>query len=319
MVCYTYFPRAKSGCARGSVVDYIRPCKSSCANYIKACSVECCDESVQCVFDHQKQLNKTTVFATSGYEPHDGPSTMCTGSACRSAFPGVIVLLAAFSSFANSDSLSFGSFGSRSCHGLTVLMAIFSLALQGCDSAVVHKVGNWRQEEDYLVQFQFVPPGASPREAVLNSCSMPGLSPVFQCNGHGGCHVWEKTAEVNPTPFCKCDDDWADPECRTRRKSQAVAYLLATFLGIFGADRFYLGLIMSAWLKLITLGSLTLFWITEYLIIGSAPVNLSKDLRSWSGLLKVIVVFALGSSLASELGSKSLVFIKSGSTSSLKR
>jgi hypothetical protein len=31
--------------------------------------------------------------------------------------------------------------------------------------------------------------------------------------------------------MCECDPDWADPECRTKRKSQAVAYTLALFLG----------------------------------------------------------------------------------------
>lgn len=54
MVCYTYFPRAQAGCGRGKLMDYIRPCQSSCQNYIKACSVECCDESVQCVFSHEQ-------------------------------------------------------------------------------------------------------------------------------------------------------------------------------------------------------------------------------------------------------------------------
>ena len=148
---------------------------------------------------------------------------------------------------------------------------------------------------DYLVTYQFVPPGASSREAVLNSCSLPGLSPTLQCSGHGGCHSWEKTSDSNPTPFCKCDSEWADPECRTKRKSQTTAYFLAVFLGVIGADRFYLGLTYSAWLKLITLGGLSVFWITEILITGSAPVNLQKDLRSWSGICKVLVFFALSS------------------------
>ena len=172
------------------------------------------------------------------------------------------------------------------------------MSLQGCDGVGVHTVGNWRQQDDYFVTYQFVPPGASSREAVLNSCSLPGLSPTLQCSGHGGCHSWEKTLDSNPTPFCKCDPEWADPECRTKRKSQTTAYFLAVFLGVVGADRFYLELTLSAWLKLITLGSLSIFWITELLITGSAPVNLSHDVRSWSGILKVLVFFALSSSSA---------------------
>lgn len=295
MVCYTYFPRAEAGCGRGRLMEYIRPCKSSCQNYIKACSVECCDESVQCVFDHQKHMSKTTVLATSGYEPHDGPSTFCTGSAYRSSSPSLLVLITSFLAFGG-DFFGFGFATRRSRHFfLAAAFLGLSLMLQGCDGAMVHSLGNWRQADDYLVRFQFVPPGASSKEAVLNSCSLPGLSPTLQCSGHGGCHAWEKTSDVNPTPFCKCDADWADPECRTRRKSQVVAYFLATFLGVVGADRFYLGLVLSGWLKLALLGSLTVFWITEVLITGSSPVNLSKDLRSWSGLVKVLTFFVLGS------------------------
>lgn len=296
MVCYTYFPRAEAGCGKGRLMEYIRPCKSSCENYIKACSVECCDESVQCVFDHPKHLTKTTVLATSGYEPHDGPSTFCTGSAHHSSVPSFTILLASFFAIGS----DFGSFGfqnlGRARHFLlAVTVVCLSLMLQGCDGAMVHSLGNWRQADDYLVKFQFVPPGASSKEAVLNSCSLPGLSPTLQCSGHGGCHAWEKTSDANPTPFCKCDSDWADPECRTRRKSQTVAYFLATFLGIVGADRFYLGLLLSGWLKLALLGGLSVFCITEILITGSSPVNLSKDLRSWSGLMKVITFLVLGS------------------------
>lgn len=296
MVCYTYFPRAEAGCGKGRLMEYIRPCKSSCENYIKACSVECCDESVQCVFDHPKHLTKTTVLATSGYEPHDGPSTFCTGSAHHSSVPSFAILLASFFAIGS----DFGSFGfqnlGRARHFLlAVTVVCLSLMLQGCDGAMVHSLGNWRQADDYLVKFQFVPPGASSKEAVLNSCSLPGLSPTLQCSGHGGCHAWEKTSDANPTPFCKCDSDWADPECRTRRKSQTVAYFLATFLGIVGADRFYLGLLLSGWLKLALLGGLSVFCITEILITGSSPVNLNKDLRSWSGLMKVITFLVLGS------------------------
>ena len=288
MVCYTYFPRAKAGCARGSETAYIRPCMSSCQNYVKACAVECCDESVQCVFHHTKPITKTTVLATSGYEPHDGPSTFCTGAAHRSCGPGVAMLLAL---------MGFGSDFKHSSRVfvLALVLAPLAMLLQGCDAVGIHTVGNWRQQDDYLVTYQFVPPGASSREAVLNSCSLPGLSPTLQCSGHGGCHSWEKTSDSNPTPFCKCDPQWADPECRTKRKSQTTAYFLAVFLGVVGADRFYLELTLSAWLKLVLLGGLSIFWVTEVLITGSAPVNLSHDLRSWSGVCKVLVFFGLSS------------------------
>merc|ERR1719183_677877 len=81
MVCYTYFPKADVGAKPGEESSYLRPCQSSCHNYLRTCGVECCDESVQCVFEHTKAISATEAVKTSGYEPHDGPSSLCTGSA----------------------------------------------------------------------------------------------------------------------------------------------------------------------------------------------------------------------------------------------
>eukprot|EP00931_Biecheleriopsis_adriatica_P086887 TRINITY_DN61445_c0_g1_i1.p1 TRINITY_DN61445_c0_g1~~TRINITY_DN61445_c0_g1_i1.p1 ORF type:complete len:526 (+),score=95.18 TRINITY_DN61445_c0_g1_i1:189-1766(+) len=300
LACYTYFPRSGVGCALGSETSYIRPCKSSCQNYLKSCNVQCCDESVQCVFDHKKQLTKTTFLETSGYAPHDGPSSLCTGAAERSGGPGILTALLVLAALLmgvgenHGVSLHQSLPGARSLHMLVVL-AFLCLSLQGCDGPHSHKVGNWRQADDYLMDYQFVPPGESSKEAVLNSCSVPGLSAMVQCSGHGGCETWPTSQEQNPTPFCKCDPGWADPECRTPRKSQAWAYFLAIFFGILGADRFYLGFTYSAWLKLLTLGILSIYWVTEWMITGSPTVQLQRDIRSWSGLLKVIFCFSIGS------------------------
>lgn len=71
--------------------------------------------------------------------------------------------------------------------------------------------------------------------------------------------------------FCACDRDWADPECRTRRKSQFVAYFLSLFGGYFGFDRFYLGNPIDGMLKLITLGGFGVWWLADIVKIGSAP------------------------------------------------
>jgi len=92
MVCYTYFPRAEVGCQEGGVTAYLRPCQSSCWNYINQCGVECCDESVQCVFTHTKMLGATSI-TTSGYVNHDGPSSLCTGAAHRTAQAPAATLL----------------------------------------------------------------------------------------------------------------------------------------------------------------------------------------------------------------------------------
>merc|ERR1719160_626210 len=102
MVCFTYFPRAEIGIQDGAWSAYIRPCKSSCQNYVRACGVECCDESVQCVFSHTKAISASQTVTTQGYLPHDGPSSLCTGAARRSAPLGaafwvILALKAVFS------------------------------------------------------------------------------------------------------------------------------------------------------------------------------------------------------------------------------
>merc|ERR1719262_1396123 len=81
MVCYTYFPKAAVGVKPGEETAYMRPCQSSCQNYVRACGVECCDESVQCVFEHTKSISAAEAIKTTGYAPHDGPSSVCTGAA----------------------------------------------------------------------------------------------------------------------------------------------------------------------------------------------------------------------------------------------
>lgn len=81
MVCYTYFPKAEASANEGEESRYQRPCKSSCFNYVKECKIECCDESVQCVFEHNQTINATAMIQTKGYVAHDAPSPMCTGGA----------------------------------------------------------------------------------------------------------------------------------------------------------------------------------------------------------------------------------------------
>lgn len=248
MVCFTYFPRAEVGCQDGAWSNYIRPCQSSCMNYVRTCGVECCDESVQCVFTHTKAISAKQTVTTEGYSPHDGPSSLCTGGAQRSAKPMGAIFWA-------------------------VLVIAAALCLQGCDYDVpTHKVGNWRGQPDYLINHEFVPPGGSAKDANLNSCSLSRLSQTLQCSGRGVCKLWDSKNFENSLAFCECDRDWADPECRTRRKSQTVAYLLAMFFGFLGADQFYLGFVGMGMVKLFTFGGFGALWIKDIIKIGSAPV-----------------------------------------------
>ena len=94
MVCYTYFPRAKLGCQVGLPTQYTRPCQSSCHNYIRQCGVECCDESVQCVFEHERPAPGGDMVKTEGYVAHSGPSSLCTGAASSQSLGLALALIA---------------------------------------------------------------------------------------------------------------------------------------------------------------------------------------------------------------------------------
>jgi hypothetical protein len=286
MVCYTYFPKCDVDSEPGKETTYMRPCGSSCANYIKSCGVECCDESVKCIFDHERPAPGGATVLTSGYVAHSGPSSLCTGSAAQA---GLGLLLAMLSSRVSTRTAG--------------LLAALGLAaqLQGCDASVPqHTVGNWRAQEDYLIKNQYIPPGGSADNAILNSCSLERLAQTLQCSGRGVCRPWFKDNLNNPIMFCDCDRDWADPECRTPRKSQAIAYVLSLFLGFLGADLFYMGFPVLAAAKLCTLGGLGVWWVIDIIRIGSAPVyahnyRLAADLPHWAFVITVVMfTFTVG-------------------------
>jgi len=280
MACYTYFPRAEVGTMNGAYSKYVRPCQSSCSNYVRQCGVECCDESVQCVFSHTKAISNTQNVTSEGYSPHDGPSSLCTGGARPSARPlgaglwALVILQVLFSFEGSVRSLFKGSGGRRLLLVGCVLVA--ALSLQGCAYDVpIHRVGNWRMESDYLIRNQFIPPGGSAHGGTLNSCSFERISVALQCSGRGACRKWNDAMPKESASFCQCDRDWADPECRTRRQSQAVAYILSVFLGMFGADQFYLGFKSLGFAKLFTLGGGGVWWVYDIIRIGSGPVQAS--------------------------------------------
>jgi len=51
-------------------------------------------------------------------------------------------------------------------------------------------------------------------------------------------------------------------------KSWRVALLLSLFLGFFGADRFYIGRTRSGIVKLVTLGCLGIWWLSDLILIA---------------------------------------------------
>eukprot|EP00933_Yihiella_yeosuensis_P070890 TRINITY_DN79054_c0_g1_i1.p1 TRINITY_DN79054_c0_g1~~TRINITY_DN79054_c0_g1_i1.p1 ORF type:complete len:535 (+),score=85.15 TRINITY_DN79054_c0_g1_i1:120-1724(+) len=299
MACYSHFPRAKPGCKTGDPIAFIRPCRNSCENYVSACEIECCDNSVQCIFEHKKRISSFAAITQKGYVDRQGPSAYCTGAAGRTSAPGIltaILLLLAMPLGSVKDTLSGirGSMPGARIFACFAVLAAMSVSLQGCDGGMeVHTTALWRRVPDYNLQYQFIPPGSSEKEAVLNSCAVAGLPATAQCSGHGRCVAWGSTSMVNPTLFCKCDAGWADPECRTQRKSQLVSYFLAVFLGFFGLDRFYLGLTISGTLKLITLTGSSFLCLVDYLSTGEAPIDIKDDLRRWGGVFKLFIYSGL--------------------------
>lgn len=52
-------------------------------------------------------------------------------------------------------------------------------------------------------------------------------------------------------------------------KSWRVAFVLSLFLGFLGADRFYIGRYTSAVLKMLSLGALGIWWLSDLILIAS--------------------------------------------------
>jgi len=250
-------------------------------------------------------LSSKESVKTQGYASHDGPSSMCTGGARRGQGLSFWLLVACifFSMFNMGDAASIdgASISTTTTRCLSMLKTlsvglIVSLAfvLQGCDADVPsHAVGNWRGESDYLINFEFIPPEGSAKDAKLNSCSFAHLAQTLQCSGRGICKAWDPDNLANPISFCECDRDWADPECRTPRKSQITAYFLSLFVGFLGADLFYLGFPILGAAKLATLGGLGIWWVVDIIRIGSAPVyahdfRAAADFPHWAFVLTTV-------------------------------
>lgn len=146
---------------------------------------------------------------------------------------------------------------------------------------------------------------------------MEGLVMGMQCSGHGTCKPWDGSDQNSPV-FCHCDKDWADPECRTKRKSQTTAFLLSLVGGFFGLDQFYLGNTGGGVVKLLSLGGLGILYLHDVVDIGTgAPYatvtrhsqykgavstttyRVSQDLPKWFFVVTSMVAFyALGFTLA---------------------
>mmetsp|Transcript_109383 Transcript_109383/g.315028 ORF Transcript_109383/g.315028 Transcript_109383/m.315028 type:complete len:565 (+) Transcript_109383:54-1748(+) len=320
MACYTYFPKAQAGCKIGESSPYLRPCRNTCESYVTACRVECCDESVQCAFHHEVPGDPgAAAFRTeTGYVDADGPSGVCTGvmsAAHRSGVSSAILwLLCALhivtrstGGFAGArtgghctsrQTVPLAASGRWRVGAFAAALAVCASALQGCVMDVPHhEVGNWRRNPDYLTAYEFIRPGEPANTAVLNSCSA-GVPETLQCSGRGYCKEFNPNAVVrNAISFCACDRDWADPECRTRRKSQVTTFLLSLFGGFLGLDYFYLGFPVWGMAKVGTLGGMGLWWLLDIVRSGSGQVyaadfRVASDLPHWVFVLLTVTLFS---------------------------
>ncbi len=93
------------------------------------------------------------------------------------------------------------------------------------------------------------------------------------------------------------DEMFASPKSRT------VALLLAVFLGVFGAHRFYVGKTSSAVLQLITLGGFGIWWLADLIIIvsGSFRDDEGRLLSSWEPEADHLVTSGTAASILDDL------------------
>jgi hypothetical protein len=152
---------------------------------------------------------------------------------------------------------------------------------------------------NYWQLFQYIPPGDPAKKAVHNTCELK-LPKRDQCSGNGECKPWNpgmKIVNGEPMMFCQCYRDWADPECRTQRKSQRIAYFLSIFGGYLGLDHFYLGTYYSGFAKCATLGLGGLWYVYDVVRIGSSPIYASEfrvayDLPHWFFVFFTVLFFS---------------------------
>ena len=95
----------------------------------------------------------------------------------------------------------------------------------------------------------------------------------------------------------------ADDELVASPRSRTVALLLAGFLGVFGAHRFYVGKTNTAVLQLITLGGLGLWWLADLSIIAAGAFRDSEGrlVSSWEPESDHLVTSGTAAAILDEL------------------
>lgn len=323
MVCYTYFPKKQAGCAPGLRTTYQRPCSGCCYDYLTKCGVECCDESSsQCVFSWETSSDDGTSLVQQAYDSEEGPSALCTGMAWTNAARGAsgaswALILGLLGMHAVLGGQPGGGASAPAAHEprpsaplrararaaagfwmrhflFPLLLATCAISLHGCDLVIsTHDLANWLKKETYLSKWGYEQSGST--VTMLNSCNDDSVTTV--CSGHGSCTTFSSKSSTSKftastLSFCKCDTDYADPECSTRRKSQWKLFLLALFGGPFGADQFYLGYPIWATAKILTLGGFGFWWVYDVVRAGSGAVY-ARDFRVAADLPRVVYLLGI--------------------------
>lgn len=158
---------------------------------------------------------------------------------------------------------------------LSLVLLAVALNMQGCFNKAfkTHSLANWRAKQNYLITYAF---DGGNKGMILNSCSVEQEPGKAQCSGRGVCENAYPENMANAIFFCRCDPEWADPECSTPRKSHRIAFALSCFLGWAGVDLFYLEFPIWGFLKMITLGGGGVWWLVDIVRVGSARVYAGK-------------------------------------------
>jgi hypothetical protein len=94
-----------------------------------------------------------------------------------------------------------------------------------------------------------------------------------------------------------------DDELFASPRSRTIALVLAGFLGVFGAHRFYVGKIRSGVAQLLTLGGLGIWWLYDVILVASGSFRDAEGrlVSSWEPESDHLVTSGTAAAILDEL------------------